>query len=191
MQKPVIQCILAAGESRRMGSVKALIELHYKSLLQHHIEGFNGVSIVVLGCHKERILQSVNIENFVYNDHWKNGQFSSIQRVLAEIPKGFDAFILPVDHFPIQSSTYIELMNSRKDEFSVIQPHKNGKNGHPVLLSEKFIQEIIKSNPKNNRLDHLIRQIPVTAKVLKEVEDSACYQDLNLPSSINEEIDAY
>ena len=82
-------------------------------------------------------------------------------------------------------------MNSRKDNFSVIQPHKNGKNGHPVLLSEKFIQEIRESNPKNNRLDHLIHQIPATARVIKEVQDSACYQDLNLPSSINEGIDAY
>ena len=191
MQKPIIQCILAAGESRRMGSIKALIKLHSKPLLQHHIEGFSGVSIVVLGCHKERILQSVNIEHFVYNDHWKNGQFSSIQKVLAEIPKGFDAFILPVDHFPIQSSTYGELMNCRNDTFSVIQPHKNGKNGHPVLLSEKFIQEIRESNSKNNRLDHLIHQIPMKAKVLKEVEDFACFQDLNLPSNINEGIDAY
>ncbi len=186
MYRPVIQCILAAGESRRMGSVKALIDFQNKSLLQHHIDGFDGISITVLGCHKEKILESVSINNKVYNDRWRDGQFSSIQKVLMEVPRGFDAFILPVDHFPIQSTTYRELMNSRNDTFSVVQPSRNGVNGHPVLLSQEFIQEIRGCDPKISRLDHLIHNIPMKAKILKDINDFACFKDLNSPSCMNE-----
>ena len=188
MQKPVIQCILAAGESRRMGSVKALIKFQNKSLIQHHLERFDGTSIVVLGCHSDQILDSVEINEFVKNDHWKNGQFSSIQKVLNQVPKGFDAFVLPVDHLPIKRSTYSSLIDSRVERFSVIQPSRKGENGHPVLLSEKFIQEILNCDSINNRLDHLIHELPLKYKIQKEIMDPACYKNLNLPSSFGERV---
>lgn len=188
MQKPIIQCILAAGESRRMGSVKALIKFQNKSLIQHHLERFDGTSIVVLGCHSEQILRTVNIPNYVKNTHWRNGQFSSVVKILKQVPKNCDAFILPVDHLPIKLSTYRTLADSRIESFSVIQPSNKGQNGHPVLLSEKFIQEILSCDSINSRLDYLIHKLPLGVKFQKEIIDPACYKNLNLPSSLDERI---
>ena len=109
------------------------------SLIQHHLEKFGGTSIVVLGCHSEQILNTVDITNHVQNPNWRNGQFSSIRKVLEQVPKGFDAFILP-DHLPIKQCTYRILADSRIENFSVIQPSNEGVNGHPVLLSENLFK---------------------------------------------------
>lgn len=188
MYKPVIQCILAAGESRRMGAIKALINLDGKPLIQHHLEKFDGTSIVVLGCHSEQILNTVDITNHVQNPNWKDGQFSSIRKVLEQVPKGFDAFILPVDHLPIKQCTYRILAASRIENFSVIQPSNEGENGHPVLLSEEFIQNILCNKSVNSRLDHLIHELHSSVKVHKEVIDPACYTNLNTPFNLDERI---
>ena len=91
------------------------------------------------------------------------------KKFLNQVPQGFDAFVLPVDHLPIKRSTYSSLIDSRVERFSVIQPSRQGENGHPVLLSERFIQEILNCDSINNRLDYLIHELPLKYKIQKKL----------------------
>jgi len=179
MQKPVIQCILAAGESRRLGQPKALLPCDGKPLINSHIDRFQGPSIVVLGQSHKELSKNLGSCQFVINENWHLGQFSSLQKVLRAVKPGYDALILPVDQWPIDQATYQVLLNSRNESFDVIQPQLDNKNGHPILISEDFITKLVALDPTENRLDHIIYEVPKHRKLSIKTEDSAVCNDID------------
>ena len=86
--------ILAAGESKRMGTPKALLQHEGHTFLERLLDAARhpkiGITRVVLGCHSERVLAKVQLEpaTVVLNPEWKKGQLSSIQAVLKALPSG-------------------------------------------------------------------------------------------------------
>ena len=84
--------ILAAGDSNRMGSPKALLKLREKTLLELSLETLSGISgkpILVLGNHAKQILGAIphldKKTTLVINPNPKRGQFSSLQLALKEV----------------------------------------------------------------------------------------------------------
>ncbi len=77
--------ILAAGESKRMGSPKALLPYNDRTFLEHLLDITRhpkiGSQLVVLGAGAEHISKQVglNPEQIVTNPDWQNGQLSSIK----------------------------------------------------------------------------------------------------------------
>src|SRR5207302_8558601 len=92
--------ILAAGESRRMGSPKALLPHQGRPFLQHLIDVTRhpriGFTRVVLGANAEEIREQLTLDptTVVVNPQWDQGQISSLQSALVGLPMGTTAGLL-------------------------------------------------------------------------------------------------
>ncbi len=162
---PVI--ILAAGDSKRMGEIKGLLEYKGKPFLAYQIErlleiGFWEI-VVVLGkdskIYQDKI-PKLNDLIVTLNPQPDKGQFSSIQYGILAVSKVSQAgaFILPVD-VPCPNRSVWELLVQGliSTDVNVVIPEYEGKKGHPVLLSEEFKQYLLTCK-KDARLDFEINK---------------------------------
>ncbi|HLE20247.1 MAG TPA: nucleotidyltransferase family protein [Vicinamibacteria bacterium] len=147
----VAALILAAGESRRMGSPKPLLPLGDTSflagLLQQFLASRARPVLVVLGHQAERIRKEVSLEKaaVVVNAEYRRGMLSSIRAGLRELGREpvSGALLCPVDH-PCVSAAVVDLLISRFEETRspIIVPVHGGQRGHPVLFASSLFQEI-------------------------------------------------
>jgi molybdenum cofactor cytidylyltransferase len=148
--------ILAAGESSRMGSPKALATIYGKTFVQHLLDATRdpriGLTRIVLGSNAKKIQQCLNVkpEFIVVNDQWEKGQLSSIQSAIRSLPEGAtEGLILcPVDH-PLISPELVanliaEFDSSRK---KLVLPTFQGRRGHPVLFHSDLYSELLAASP--------------------------------------------
>lgn len=144
--------ILAAGESKRMGTPKALLKIGGKTFVRviienHRLAGIDNV-IVVLGAHAQEIrneLESLNV-TIAYNKDFHHGQLSSVHTGMATVKElSPEAIILhPVDH-PLIAPETIRLMLEQfaAGSLPVVLPTHLGKRGHPVIFSSKLFPELL------------------------------------------------
>ncbi len=144
--------ILAAGESKRMGSPKALLLYNDRTFLEHLLDitchPKIGSQLIVLGAGAEAISNHVGLkpEQTVVNPDWQSGQLSSIKAALKSISaKATDGVLLClVDHPLITSALVGELVRSFYSmEKSIVLPTFHGKRGHPVIFSSKLFAELL------------------------------------------------
>lgn len=161
--------ILAAGESTRMGTDKALLSWPPVSsgvasagqtFLSSAIEAlgpFTDMVIVVAG-KNESVLAPIVFANaafLVRNPKPERGQFSSLQVGLQEVlNRGRDAALVTlVDRPPASAATLQTLC----DEFPTpgsgiwaVIPEYGGRHGHPVLLVREMIEIFLKAPATSN-----------------------------------------
>ena len=150
--------ILAAGESRRMGSPKATLPFptgeatpgkvtfldHLVSVVQRPRVG---LMRVVLGASAETIQKRVHLKPdwIVHNPDWARGQLSSIQAGIRSLPEATDGILLcPVDT-PLISSALVDQLVKRFYETGkpiVLTVHR-AKRGHPVIFSRALFGELL------------------------------------------------
>jgi molybdenum cofactor cytidylyltransferase len=144
--------ILAAGESKRMGSPKALLLYHNRTFLEHLLDITRhpkiGTQLIVLGAGAEEISKQVGLDpkQTVVNPDWQSGQLSSIKAALKSIgTKSTDGVLLClVDHPLITSSLVNDLVESfYREKKSIVVPTFRGKRGHPVIFSAKLFDELL------------------------------------------------
>jgi molybdenum cofactor cytidylyltransferase len=144
--------ILAAGESKRMGSPKALLPYHDRTFLEHLVEITQhpkiGSQLIVLGAGAEAITNCVglNPEMTVVNPDWQSGQLSSIKAALKSLgSKPTDGILLClVDHPLISSALVNDLVESfYRTKQAIVLPTFRGRRGHPVIFSAKLFGELL------------------------------------------------
>ena len=182
--------ILAAGESRRMGSPKALLDFQGETFLDRLIAGlapFCDPVVVVLGCEAPRIrarLKRPGRAVFVENTDYRSGQLSSMQcglRVLA--PEGKAVLFTLVDHPNVQPSTLAALLAPPRAALAI--PRYRGRRGHPLFIGPELIPEFLALPPgaqaKTVVARHLdrVRWVDVDDPgILDDVDDPAAYRRL-------------
>ncbi|MGH9740307.1 MAG: nucleotidyltransferase family protein [Candidatus Acidiferrales bacterium] len=154
---PLAAAILAAGESRRMGTPKALLPYRGKNFAEHLLEVTNhervGMRRIVVGAHAEEISSNVRSGSaeIVINQEWQSGQLSSIQAAIRSLPSGETSGLLlcPVDH-PLVSAELVAQLIEAFDASGklVVLPAYEGKRGHPLIFAEALYQEILAASPE-------------------------------------------
>jgi len=144
--------ILAAGESRRMGTPKALLQHEGRTFLERILEASRhpriGVTLVVLGAHADRVQSKLPLESVtgVENSEWKSGQLSSIQAALRALTgQTLDGVIVFLVDHPFISSALVGVLIERfyESRMPIVVPTFQGKRGHPVLFSKNLFDELL------------------------------------------------
>jgi len=144
--------ILSGGESRRMGSPKALLPYQGRPFLQHLLDITRhpkiGVRRVVLGAHTTAITQNVTLDptEVVVNADWKQGQLSSIQAALRSLPEGTtDGMLLCLIDHPLVTADLVAELITRfyATRATIVVPTYFGRRGHPVIFSAALYPELL------------------------------------------------
>jgi molybdenum cofactor cytidylyltransferase len=157
--------ILAAGESSRMGSDKALLpwppQTHTGStakdtFLSATIRSLLSTDfVVVVAGANESVLAPVvyaSGASMVVNPDPSRGQFSSLQVGLHEVlNRGRDAALITlVDRPPVSEATVDQLrtaFESAPDSIWAVVPEFSGKHGHPYLVGRELMEAFLQAQP--------------------------------------------
>ena len=147
--------ILAAGESSRMGSPKAVLPFqgrpflgHLLDITRHAAKSEIGEIRVVLGPHAEQIMSALALEPeiVVHNPNWEQGQLSSIQTAIRSLPEGAtDGMILFLVDHPLISVLLVSklIAEFRRSGLPIAVPTFHGKRGHPVIFAARLYEELL------------------------------------------------
>jgi molybdenum cofactor cytidylyltransferase len=159
--------ILAAGESTRMGTDKALLPWPpiaagaaatgqtFLSAAIDALSPFNDMVIVVVGKNEPNLAPAVYAAGafVVQNPAPERGQFSSLQVGLQDVmSRGRDAAMITlVDRPPVNAATLGQLHTAFATAVSqrkwAVVPKFGGKHGHPILVGREMIEEFLKAPP--------------------------------------------
>ncbi len=144
--------ILAAGESRRMGSPKALVGLRGITFAEHLLAATRhpriGATRIVLGAGADAIRSQLagDASRIVVNHEWEKGPLSSIQTGLRSLggTEIEGALICPVDH-PLVTPQLVASMIDAFDatKCAIVLPTYHGRRGHPVLFRSTLFHELM------------------------------------------------
>ncbi|HXN41835.1 MAG TPA: nucleotidyltransferase family protein [Myxococcaceae bacterium] len=143
-----IAVILAAGQGRRMGFSKALLEFAEGETFLLHLAGVFASSgcevLAVTGHEGARVAAAHPALATVENDRWNDGQLSSarvgIARALAA--KASVVLVHPVDAPAIGAAT-VRILLSRCTARRATVPAYLGKAGHPLLLPRACAEKVL------------------------------------------------
>jgi molybdenum cofactor cytidylyltransferase len=147
--------ILAAGESKRMGSPKMLLPFKGFTMIENVISNVSGSKVdkimVVLGAERESIVELIRTKavNYCYNENYKDGMLSSVICGFRNIPIDHSSVLVFQGDQPLITpkaiNSVIEVyISSRK---GIVIPVYEGKRGHPILIDRKYSNEIKELNP--------------------------------------------
>lgn len=185
----VAAILLAAGESRRMGQLKALLPWQGTSLLKHQVDSLRsgGVDrvVVVLG-HRSDELKSelAGTEGVVWqlNPDYLQGKTTSIKAGLnalgTEQPTAL--LILNVDQ-PRNADVIRFLLEEHLSQGSLITiPAHNGKGGHPIILSPSLLDELREIDEESLGIKAVVQRHLESTRRL-EMDTPEVLWDLNTP----------
>ncbi len=148
--------ILAAGESKRMGVPKMLLDFNGITMIEKVISNVTGSVIdktmVVLGAEKEKIVGLIGQlpVRYCYNENYKEGMLSSVKCGLRNLPPRCDCVMIFQGDQPLITSAVINkiIEAHRGSDKGIVIPVYNNKRGHPLLIDKKYITEVEKLDPE-------------------------------------------
>ncbi len=185
----VAAVVLAAGQSRRMGSINKLLEpIAGEPIIRRTVASIlnSGVQsvIVVTGHEADRVQAALSGLNVVYvnNPAYAEGLSTSLKVGLSRVPSQCDGAVICLGDMPGLSTPHIDALIAayKPDEGqAIVVPVHKGKRGNPVLWDKRFFEGMTEvSGDVGAR--HLIGTY---AELVTEVdfEDTAVLTDLDTP----------
>lgn len=144
--------VLAAGQSRRMGSSnKLLAEVDGKPMVQHALDAALAVAsaevVVVTGHQRNRVeaaLADAKVR-FAHNADYERGLSTSLKTGFAALSQPTDGVIVLLGDMPRIRASHLERLIAAFNPVegrSLCVPTYKGKRGNPVLFSASFAAEI-------------------------------------------------
>lgn len=190
--------LLAAGESNRMGQLKALLPWRNTTLLEHQLRSLldAGVQqvVVVLGHDADRlkpIVESVDGASWVFNPDYLEGKTTSLKAGVGAVTgqQASDVLLLNVDQ-PRNADTVRTLLDRHIASANLITiPTHGGKGGHPILISAELLPELAEIEEESQGLKAVVRR-HAEATERYEVDDPTVLWDLNTPEQYQQALDS-
>jgi molybdenum cofactor cytidylyltransferase len=183
--------VLAAGQSRRMGRNKLLIELDGASLVEHAVDAALASQaepvIVVLGHQGNEIAARLAGRPIltVQNPDYIQGLSTSLKRGLAAVPDAADGAVICLADMPGVGRGLIDRLIagfSPAEGREIILPVRNGKRGNPVLWSRRFFPEL-ESVSGDTGAKHVIGAYPDFVTEIEATDDGVLI-DLDTPEAL-------
>ncbi|GIX48755.1 MAG: hypothetical protein KatS3mg131_2966 [Candidatus Tectimicrobiota bacterium] len=189
----VVGVVLAAGESRRMGRLKALLPFGPVTVIEQVVEGLRRAPLarvaVVLGHRAAEIAAALGRlpVDIVYNPHYRQGMTTSVQAALRALVPPPDAYLLAlVDQPHLGLEPVMQVLTAYvQSGKGIVIPTYQGKRGHPIVLSAAYREAVLALGPEQGL--HLVTrghpedtlEVPMaTDDVLHDMDEEADYQAL-------------
>ena len=179
--------VLAAGESRRMGTQKLLLPFGETTVVGA-VVGTALASrldrvLVVLGADKDAVrheLEPLGID-FAVNEDFAKGMLSSVQAGFAALPPDAEAAVVMLGDQPFLPARVVDAVVEafRRSGKGIVVPAFQGRRGHPVLIGLKYRAEVIRLDPADG-LRRLMRAHPEDI-FEAEVDDANILRDMDVP----------
>lgn len=149
----IVAVVLSAGESSRMGRPKALLPIDGQTFIERIVGALreSGLEriVVVLGFDAEAIrprVEHLPVE-IVINEHYRQGQLSSLQAALRRLENDEDCqaiLVHLVDHPYLSVAVVRRMIESYgASKKPIIIPKYQGNRGHPVLFDRALFAELL------------------------------------------------
>ena len=194
----VAALLLAAGESTRMGQLKALLPWRGSTLLEHQLSSLAeaGVSrtVVVLGHEISRLEPTVRDRpgiSWVQNPDYRQGKTTSIKAGIKALLGSGSALLeaglllLNVDQ-PRSADTVrciMDLHMGQKDAKRprlITLPTYEGRGGHPIIMSTKLLSELENINEESLGIKAVVLRHEADLQRV-EMDTPEILLDLNTP----------
>src|SRR5277367_2403115 len=182
--------ILAAGESRRMGFPKPLLDIGGRTFIEQIAETMLAVVprlVIVIGAHRERIRAAIPRDPriaIVENPNYTNGQLSSLKAGLGDLqPDAAGALVHLGDHPMVRTETFqaiVDFYNQTKKPI-VIARHA-GHRGHPVLFDRATFAELLAA-PEEEGARHVVNADESRVAYV-DLDDPGINLDLDTPADL-------
>jgi len=176
----VVALLLAAGESERMGTPKALLEWRGQPLLSHQLQQLQksraSECVVVLGKDASRLETLVRAPmrpgwkaRPVYNPRHREGKCSSVQAGLAAIAEPPQGILVASVDQPLDYRLINALLAVAESEWErcdaagrrpIVVPAFHGRPGHPPLFCASLFAELMGVCEETNGLKAVVRRNP-------------------------------
>lgn len=186
--------IVAAGLSSRMGDFKPMMKIGTATVAQHVVNAFRqaGISkiVVVTGHHADKLEQHLAADDIVFlrNENYQTSEmFDSAKIGFAYwVGKCDRVLFTPVDVPLFSAHTVTKLIQSGA---RLASPVCNGKQGHPLMLEEPLLHELLRDNGPGGVKGALSRMaVPMTHV---EVDDPGILRDADTPEEFAALVDYY
>jgi len=144
--------ILAAGQSKRMGSQKLLMPFGGSIMIARVVDAYLDVPVdsvhVVLSQSNQPIADALGKRSvqYVMNKNTDGDMLSSVRCGLRSLPPQTVAvFISPGDQPSLEPSTIRQMIQIFSETKKIVVPICNGIRGHPLLFTSCYIEEILAS----------------------------------------------
>lgn len=177
--------ILSAGKSSRMGVPKFSLRFNETSTFLENIIneyskfGCNEI-VVVLNPDSASYIKQLDLNlpsnsKIVINAHPEWERFYSLKLGAKALDFPANAFVSNIDN-PFVSQDVLNCLASKGEGFNYVNPTYNGKGGHPFLISEKVIVDLI--NEKQDQI-HLKEFLSRYSRKSVEVSDDTILVNIN------------
>ncbi len=207
----VAALLLAAGESSRMGELKALLPWQGSTLLQYQVSALAeaGVSriVVVLGHQAHRLEPLLKDHPEIYCTHnpdYQKGKITSVMAGLRALHEGIRdprschtsentqeeaLLVLNVDQ-PRSPTTIRRLIDNHLASKALITiPTYGGKGGHPTIFSTVLLPELLEISEDTQGLKAVVRRHHTQIQQI-ELDTSEVLLDLNTPEDYQQAFSA-
>ncbi len=165
IKKQMAVVILAAGNSSRMGTHKALLKFDDKyNFIQKIVEEYKnaGCEKIIIVANSQNISEiSASVSEYINetliiieNQHPEWERFYSLKKGLEKIKDYSFCFIQNCDNPFVSEELILQLIQNFQRDHVVI-PEYNGLKGHPILLCQNIIKRLIQMENINLKLNKI------------------------------------
>lgn len=158
--------ILAAGEGKRIGSTKALLNWGNENLINYQINSLSHKSItekiVVVGSESENVKKAIlrNEIKIAENNDYLSGKTSSIKKGISYIGNDQnDILLMAVDQPRTEDliNKVVDFHNTNPLDKKISMPYKEGHGGHPIIFSNLFLDDLSKIKEESFGIREIIK----------------------------------